>query len=126
MLVLSFGMLGIAALQVRVITSANSVILRGNISQINIAFGESLTANRFGARYLCDSQNTQSERDLRLNDVTYWLYFFPNGNGSGSARVGASCGGGTANYMYNLWYQLDDSRATGGNSNTRIGLYYEF
>ncbi len=125
MLVLSFGMLGIATLQVRVIKTANSAIVRGNFSQINTALGESLTANRFGARYLCDRENTQSERDLRLNDIDYWEYFFPNGN-AGSARVGGSCGGGTANYMYNLWYQLDDSRATGGNSNTRIGLYYEF
>ena len=72
MLVLSFGMLGIATLQVRVIKTANSAIVRGNFSQINTALGESLTANRFGARYLCDRENTQPERDLRLNDIDYW------------------------------------------------------
>jgi type IV pilus assembly protein PilV len=125
LLVLSFGMLGIAALQMRAIQNGNSALVRGNFSQVNVMFGESLTANRFGARYLCSNENTQEERDLRSADITYWQNYFPQGNGAGSARAGASCSSPTT-YMYNLWFRWDDSRAVGGSSDTRIGLYYAF
>ena len=125
LLVLSFGMLGIAALQMRAIQNGNSALVRGNYSQANVMVGESLTANHFGARYTCNNANTQTERDLRLADVTYWQNVFPQGNGDGVGRYSTSCPSASS-YMYNLWYRWDDSRAVGGSSDTRIGLYYEF
>ena len=125
LLVLSFGMLGIAALQVRAIKNTNSALMRGNFSQANVMIGESLTANRLGARHACNQSNTQIERDLRDTDIDYWQNFFSQSNVVGVGRLDVTCSV-AANYMYTLWFPWNDSRAVGGSGDTRIGLYFEF
>ena len=128
LLVLSFGMLGIAALQVRAIKNANSAVVRGNFSQINVAFGESLTANRNGARVTTNSQCplTQIERDLAASDYdNYWFGTFPLSTRFAVKRTGTACTPGVPHqYLFGLGW--NDSRAVGGAGDTRIGLYYEF
>ena len=125
LLVLSFGMLGIAALQVRAIKNTNSALMRGNFSQANVMIGESLTANRLGARHACNQSNTQIERDLRNTDIDYWQNFFSQSNVVGVGRLDVTCSV-AANYMYTLWFPWNDSRGVGGSGDTRIGLYFEF
>jgi len=129
-LVLSFGLVGISALQARAIKNSGSAVVRGDLSQLSVALGESLRANPFGAR---DSMNagctaTQVEKTLRDNDYfTYFKTFYAADNSSPNNRLfnllSADC---TNTVDWNFWQRWDDSRGVGGSANAAIGLYYRF
>jgi len=128
-LVLSFGLVGISALQLRAIKNSGSAVVRGDLAQLSVALGESLRANPFGAR---GSQNagctaTQVEKTLRDNDYfTYFGTFFIADSSTPNNRLINFASTNCDTVDWNFWQRWDDSRGVGGSANATIGLYYRF
>jgi len=128
-LVLSFGLVGISALQLRAIKNSGSAVVRGDLAQLSVALGESLRANPFGAR---GSQNagctaTQVEKTLRDNDYfTYFGTFFIADSSTPNNRLINFASNNCDTVDWNFWQRWDDSRGVGGSANAAIGLYYRF
>jgi len=123
-LVLSFGLVGISALQVRAIKNSSSAVVRGNVVQQSIAFGESLRANSFNARTGC--VGTAAEVNLMNNDVNEYFNSNPVANRFTNLRITVIPLNCTLSSDYSFFKDWDDSRALGGSANAAIGLYYRF
>lgn len=123
-LVLSFGLVGISALQVRAIMNSSSAVVRGNVVQQSIALGESMRANSFNARSGCTG--TSAEVNLLNNDVNDYFNSNPMADRATNLRVPVIPLNCTVSTDYNFFKRWDDGRAVGGSADAAIGLYYRF
>lgn len=129
-LVLSFGLVGISALQVRAIKNSSSAVVRGDLAQLSVAFGESLRANPFHVRGSTNANCVATPAEDALFYTDYNIYFgtfFAADKGTAGVRFwgrgGSSC---TNTVEWSFRQNWDDSRGVGGGSNVAIGLFYRF
>jgi hypothetical protein len=104
-------------------------VVRGDLSQLSVALGESLRANPFGARGSQKAGCTATQVERTLLDKDYFTYFgtffiadssIPNNRLINFASTNCN----TVDWSF--WQNWDDSRAVGGSANAAIGLYYRF
>ena len=129
-LVLSFGLVGISALQARAIKNSSSAVVRGDLAQLSVAFGESLRANPFNARGSTNPTCSATPAEDALFYVDYYIYFgtfFAADKGTAGARFwGRGSSSCTNTVDWSFRQNWNDSRGVGGGSNVSIGLYYRF